>query len=176
MYLYQNGYTLIEGLITVTILGIAVAVAAPSLKLFTEGSKLKSVSETFFNDVKFAHSEAIRQHRSMYVSAQTGNNWCYGIDDSKICDCSRRNCTYNGVDTTTTAVNQFNGSLAVTGLLNSGTNYYILFDGTRGTANTNGAVTFTNNQNQRSLRLSINKIGHTELCSPSGQVSGYKDC
>ena len=65
------GFTLLEVLITMTIIGILTAVAAPSFITFIKRDRLVTNSNQLHSVFKFARSEAIKRNQS--VSLKTSN-------------------------------------------------------------------------------------------------------
>lgn len=65
------GFTLLEVLITMTIIGILTAVAAPSFITFIKRDRLVTNSNQLHSVFKFARSEAIKRDQS--VSLKTSN-------------------------------------------------------------------------------------------------------
>ncbi len=57
----SNGFTLIEILLVIAILGILVTIAAPSFKRQIQANNMTSAVNSFLADVRFARSEAVRR-------------------------------------------------------------------------------------------------------------------
>jgi type IV fimbrial biogenesis protein FimT len=60
----QRGFTLIEAMVVVAILGLLVVIAAPSLSAYTENSKVRGVAESFVASAQKARLEAIRTNQN----------------------------------------------------------------------------------------------------------------
>ncbi|PLT25486.1 GspH/FimT family pseudopilin [Pseudoalteromonas sp. MelDa3] len=61
------GFTLLEVLITMTIIGILTAVAAPSFITFIKRDRLVTNSNQLHSVFKFARSEAIKRDQSVFI-------------------------------------------------------------------------------------------------------------
>ena len=94
----QQGFTLIEAVVTITVMGILMAVAAPSLSTYSENAKVRAITESFLASAQNARAEAIRSNRAVQIiltsdtptaanvasatQSNTASNWIVRRDDS----------------------------------------------------------------------------------------------
>jgi len=177
----QKGFTLIELLIAVAILGILVAIAAPSMFSILEGRKLKGAAENFQVDLMFIKTEAIKRNTPVRIyykfdSVDT-SKWCYGMKVNAACDCFQTDSSqadYCEIDSVKKVVNQADYGNNVL-IKNDDVNFssdLVSFTPLRGQANP-GYVEFAL-ADGRSIRTTVNARGRATICSDSGM--GFEGC
>ena len=62
-----RGFTLIEVMVTITLLALLLSLAAPSFRLWMRNAQVRTVSEALQNGLRFAQTEAVRRNRQMVV-------------------------------------------------------------------------------------------------------------
>lgn len=65
---YVRGFTLVEMLITVAVLGILVAIAVPSFNNMIERNQVATASNDLLSSLLAARSEAVKQERNVVVA------------------------------------------------------------------------------------------------------------
>ncbi|MDQ0033640.1 type IV fimbrial biogenesis protein FimT [Variovorax boronicumulans] len=92
-----SGFTLIEMMVTVTLLGILTMLAMPSFSTWIANNKVRTVSDSLQNGLRFAQSEALRRSRPMVFSLtnsnspdtslaaiRNGSNWSVNVSKSSL--------------------------------------------------------------------------------------------
>lgn len=69
---YKHGFTLVELIITLTIAGILIALAAPAMQAFILDQRLTTQANDFIADLNLARSEAVRRAANVTVCKQGG--------------------------------------------------------------------------------------------------------
>ena len=70
----DSGFTLIEMLVTISIMGILLAIALPSYQSVTTGIRMDSEINGLIADINFARSEAIKVGQNVNICPATGSN------------------------------------------------------------------------------------------------------
>ena len=90
LILRQRGFTVVEILLVIVIMGVLLTIAAPSFVTFTSSQRVKTASFDLYAAMMFARSEAIKRRANVTitpVSSDWKNGW-------------RIHTTIAGVDTT----------------------------------------------------------------------------
>ncbi|MEK6748691.1 MAG: GspH/FimT family pseudopilin [Pseudomonadota bacterium] len=152
-----QGFTLVELLITLSVVGIIMAWAIPSMGQLFERGRVRGIGEEFGAVLSLARSEAMMSNASVYVQITAGADWCWGIRDSATaCNCKAANsCTVRGQARQASVV-QYSGITMNTG------SFDMIFD-SRGTVTATAPVEFQSGKTKG--RVSISAVGRTRTCS-----------
>lgn len=155
----QIGFTLTELMITVAILGILTAMAAPSFSSALERRKIIAAAEAIQSDLRWARGEAIKRNTDVTVTFTPGaaSAWSYTITPASK--------TVNSA-----AIPDFE-NVALAENFNSDDTQ---FDNTRGTSNDAGTVTLTSSAGE--VRIILSALGRARICSVGGDIGGYASC
>lgn len=173
---FQKGFTLIELIITVTVLGILLALAGPSMFEILERRKIVGAADLLFADLMFAKTETIKRNQVVRVSFKNKGttNWCYGMKLEITCDCEEIDssqpdyCEIDGIKKVVSEGDFPN----VSGTWNY-TGDVTQFDARRGFANPFGTATFSIDGSSASVVSTIR--GRVKICSSTG-AGGYPSC
>ncbi|WP_288842082.1 GspH/FimT family pseudopilin [uncultured Deefgea sp.] len=173
----NSGFTLIELMITVLLLSIVLAIAAPNFISWINNSRVKSTTENMAQDLIMARTEAIRRNKPTRLDVRSN---CYGITiKNTACNCSitdTSNSAYCEIKQVSTTAGT---ELTVdTGHFNS-----LIFDSIRGMPATSSFGTLSSEQNvsisnsSYTAKLKLNIIGNVCISSPSGanKLTSYPD-
>ncbi len=168
-----TGFTLLEVMIVIAIIGILAAIAVPSYQDMLERNRLKQAAEGFKSDMQFARTQAIKLNQSVIVSRKTGGVvgvWCYGLTirtgSKTSCDCNITDaddadayCDIKRVPSTDSISTEM-----VAATVNNNT-----FSSRRGTISA-GGVTFKTAK--YAVRVVYSDVGRVRLCTPNPLPTG----
>jgi len=168
-----KGFTLVEMMVAIAILGILVTIAAPSFNSFFDRYRVKRAADTVSAFLINTKSEAIKRNatvRTVFKSSSSG--WCAGMTTAGTCDCTvADSCQIDGVDRLIRG-----GDFKGVTLTSPADGAMFSFTSLRGAANSGNAQVQSADGLQ--VRVVVAGTGRIRLCSPSGtgNVGGYPVC
>ncbi len=73
-----RGFTLIEMLTVVSVLAVVAAIAAPGMRSFAAGQRVKALAYDITADLLLARSEALKRNVNVSITPVSGSNWASG--------------------------------------------------------------------------------------------------
>lgn len=168
-----SGLTLLELLITISILVLVVSLGAPAINSIQKNMQLKAAAESSYFAFQQARVAAITQSIDVTVAIQSGENWCAALSDNGLCDCTISNvCTLNGVEY---KVDSADYRFVSIDKVTFGVDNIAVFDSNRGMAIGHaGSVVFTDGDKQ--LKLILSNMGRVRICAVASSLGGYEAC
>jgi prepilin-type N-terminal cleavage/methylation domain-containing protein len=149
----QNGFTMIELLIGITIMGILVAMAVPSFSDSIARRRLDGIATELSTDFQFTRTQSISTNANVsLVASATG----YVIGTAKTITLDTR-CSLSAVSPAT---------LPLT----------ITFEPNRGMTGLDAAISVACTSTAATLRVVVSSLGRVQICSPDGGFGGYPAC
>ena len=194
-----RGFTLVELMITLAVIGILIAFALPSFRDLVERKHLGGAVEAVMEQLEFARSQAIKRSRPMLVDFNVnGTDWSIGVTD-KMAGCDAEDtsgtdlCTLDYDNDASTADpisvrihgGDYKGitmsqATAFSGTVDNCTTVsgeQGCFDYVQGLART-GGYNFTSTNDTYTLQVQVSALGRPGICVPSGKkyMAGYDAC
>lgn len=183
MFTRHRGFSLTEMVITVAVLAILAAIAAPSFQETIQKRRVIGAAEELAANLQYARSEAIKGNRSVVVNftADGTDTWCYGMDDTPatVCNCSTAaaDCTVDTVQRVFTSDGYRGVSMPTPAFGGGGANTG--FEPRRGfPTGAAGTIRFISSSSGQ-VHVVLSPQGRIKLCSPTdNKVAGYSnsDC
>lgn len=73
-----RGFTLIELMVTLTVLGIMMGIGVPSFKSFIAGQKVKTATYELMSSLLLARSEAVKRNTNVALTPASATAWAGG--------------------------------------------------------------------------------------------------
>lgn len=165
----QAGVTIIELMVVVVVIGILLALAAPSFNTFFAKKRVEGVAQEFGTDLQYTRSESVSRNAPVRLTVVSAT--CYVISTVAVTTCptavSATILKFVDLPTTRPA------RLTAAALPAS-----VEFDPVRGMPSSGAATSFTvnNTLTAAELTLTVNVAGRVQVCSGSGSIAGYTAC
>jgi type IV fimbrial biogenesis protein FimT len=181
------GYTLVELMFTIAILGIILAIALPTFSDYFEKNRLRGAADDTISFLAQARAEAVKRDRDVNVkTGGSGAAWCLGANSAadptlgeqvpaaEDCDCTSAGACTIGGDAYTLDGAQY------TDVTIDAANDEFVFDSKVGTIDnlTGAAFTLSSASDRWALRIDVSPLGQARACVPDGKdpLGGYKSC
>ena len=73
--LHQTGFSLIELMISIVIVGLFAALGIPSFNIWLANSRIRNAAESIVSGLQVARNEAVRRNASVQFVLGTGSSW-----------------------------------------------------------------------------------------------------
>lgn len=168
----QSGFSLVELLVTIGIIGIIVTIALPSYTQFIANTQIRSTAESISNGLQVARAEAIKRNANVSFTLANNTSWIVG------CPTVTANCP--------TLIQQKPAKEGASGTITLtiiGTNT-VSFTGLGTTTSTTGQMTQVTVDNSsitaaesKDLRITIGIGGNARVCDPNvSSVTDSRKC
>ena len=155
-----RGFTLLEVVVVLAVLGIVLSVAVPNYASYLARQRLRHVAELLELDLRRARTLSVDESRNIYVSFHSGPQWCWGTSRAAPCDCATGlpRCELGSIN-----YRDYKGTL-----LQSGQS--VTFQAGLGRALDWTRIGISNDRNQQ-LRIDLNPLGRPQICGSDARKS-----
>jgi type IV fimbrial biogenesis protein FimT len=184
---FQPGFTLIELMVTLAVLAVVLAAAAPSFAEFFDKYRLRGAADAVVSMVSNARAEAVKSDQDVNVAfTGSGSAWCVGANAAGTPTGGNRAGAAAACDCTVTTACQVSGQrMAVEpdafpdvkiGTLPAA----MVFDSKLGTVTPLGSrtVTLTSPKGKYDVQVQVNALGQARSCVPATKpvIAGIPAC
>lgn len=180
--LRQEGFTLIELMVTVTVVAILATLAGPSMSDMIERRRLAGQTEAIADLIHLARSEALKHSgvtlpRSVAVTVSPGTSWFVGAANGDAACTDASTCVLNDGGQDVARIVSNTECTACTMTAPTGSTPELIVFSFRGLVEggTDRVIELSSPKGYRT-RVSVSRIGRVSVCSSSGPLSGYPAC
>ncbi|MBF0400803.1 MAG: GspH/FimT family pseudopilin [Magnetococcales bacterium] len=156
----SSGFTLLEMLIAVAIMGVLTALALPYAGSFIETQRLKTGVETIVGDLHYARTESIKRNLAVAVTFTTNGSSSWSYVATPALWNTKTNTMAPGIQLTSVT---FAGQM-------------VTFNPVRGTANS-GQLVMATSDGSIQLRIGVGPLGQVTTCTQTANpIGGYPAC
>lgn len=187
----NRGFSLVEVMVVITLMVILVMLAMPSLGIYTENSKIRSVAEAFASSAQKARTEAIRTNQAVQLILTTDSPVIANVGTSNLSSTAGnwivRSVSDDATPTTYTFIegkyaregsgrSDASTSVSISGVSNSAATSAITFNSAGSTSlGAKWLVDFTSSSaactSVRCLRVIITSSGQVKMCEPAATAA-----
>jgi type IV fimbrial biogenesis protein FimT len=191
MNMKKYGFTIVEVMIALAVMGVLLALAGPSMYDFMLTQRLRSVNAQLVTDLQYARSEAATHNQYTYVrfNEVSGNVSCYAVYTGPLqagCNCTRANVCVSAAKELRTVLLPADSKLRVRHVNSTG-DEIVRFDPKNGSMNVLSADTLIERpvpfsieaeiDSARKLRTVVTPAGRPTVCAPAGStMAGAAAC
>lgn len=159
----SNGFTIVEIMITISILAILTALAMPSLVQFMARNELVGTSNALISGINLARTEAVTRSTAVGICPSTNGNTCAGgawesgflvfVDDDN-------NSSFNGGEELIRAESGFtNPAITIAGTAGVDNGITFTADGILAAVGGGGTIDLTHDTTSIGIRITVNTGG-----------------
>jgi len=164
----QLGFTLIEMMLTLSLVAIIAVAAVPMMGDLINTSQVRGAAEHMYSNIQLARSEAVKSNQPMRFSFTSGSGWCYGFSTVANCNCGTQACQSNTGAVSNTALSEDSSTYS------SGINLQPNGSVLNNSNNPTNLTLKVQGTGSRVIKINLSALGQVSLCSST--VSGYSSC
>ncbi len=186
----QRGFTVIELMVGIVVLGLLLALGGPSFSQWLQNIRLRNMSEAVLNGIQLARAEAVRRNapvRFQLVDNLTnscalstaGPNWVVSMD-SAAGACASTNMADNAAPTAPRMIQSRAASDGSSSVVVAADQSSVVFNGlgrptstiTINVTNPSGGACAASGGPMRCLRVAVTAGGQIRMCDPRSSFNG----
>ena len=183
----ESGFTLVELMVTLAVMAIVLAAAAPSFADFFDKYRLRGAADAVVSLVSNARAEAVKLDQDVNVAfTGSGTAWCVGANAAGTPTGGNRAGAASACDCTDTSACQVSGARmaiepdAFPDVAIGSLPAAMIFDSKLGTVAPlgNRAVTLTSPKGKYDVQVQVNALGQARTCVPGAKpvIAGIPSC
>ena len=174
----SGGFTFIELLVTIAMIGILGSLAIPSFRAFIINQQVSSASSDFFGSLLQARSEALKLGRIVAIFPTDGSNWTSGwylsvVDNNCVATgdpFGRTNPVGSFISVKSSGTTKSFSSSSPSFAYNPVGYPYISCGSPFYSGQMNGTLTFQTLETSREKRIIVSMAGRARICDPKRET------
>jgi type IV fimbrial biogenesis protein FimT len=154
-----KGFTLLELLIVVAVIGIVILLGLPSYRTWIQNTQIRTLSDSLLNGLQLARVEAVKRNGAVTFTLN-GNSWA--VTDSTGAAIQSRSGSEGTTNAVVSATPAGTAAITFNGLGRSTVGSVVIFDVT----NPTGGACQASGGTMRCLRLEVQIGGQVRMCDP----------
>lgn len=169
-----TGFTLIELVVVLAVVGLVLVLAAPSYSVWIQNTKVRNGAESILNGLQLARSEALKRNTTMSFAVSADSGWLFGcLDPSGSCPASIQSRNAGEGSTGNVAVAAAGTTTANTVYFNSlGASVTEAGAAAPNVIEINVSTTVLSPTDRRPLRVLVDPGGAITMCDPTLSSTG----
>ena len=147
----NSGFTMIELMVIIAIVGVLIAVAVPSFTESMAKRSLEGAANELNADMQYTKSQAVSVNGAVSMETSAHGHTV-----------SSTSATFK--------------TLALDSKITLTSPVTVTFEPYRDFANAANAITLSHTQTSAQLQVKVDALGRIQMCSPSGSFGGYVTC
>lgn len=165
-----RGFTLVELLIGIVIMGVVMSLAMPSYRAWIQNTKIRNTAESILNGLQVARMEAVRRNVSVQLVMGTGSAWTVGcVAVTATCPATIQSHSAGEGSSTAISVTSSGGSTFVFDQFGRRTTPAVGAGTVDLDVDVDAAVLSA--AQSRQLRVTVDVGGNTRMCDPDTGVA-----
>ncbi|MFD0668534.1 GspH/FimT family pseudopilin [Ramlibacter sp. MAHUQ-53] len=176
----SGGFTMIELMVTLSILGIVVALVAPSFNDSLARTRLKSQASDVVNMLELTRSEALKRNSvtTTIYSSDTGSAWKVDTEWTQPDNSKELRSTVNSSQVRMANPKVVGATIptTATSLVANFRGIFTGFVSTQGCKDGDSCMQLESSGGKYKLRVGINAVGQVTVCAVGDAFGGYPVC
>ena len=161
VFIKMNGMSLLELLITLSIVAILLTLSVPSYSEWRSQAEFRSALEKAGNMAKYGRAFALTQHKTITLVLDSSLQGCMGLTTQLDCNCHQANQCKVLTTTKQLSMRRYGAELKTKG---NNHKFTVTFDGTHG-LNFGNALSVSIDRPPHKGKLIISNLGRVRFCT-----------